>query len=222
MALRRYIAEFAALPAATVEAFHSIDASVAGDAMNRERVMAAAIKPLAPGMRLCGQARTVCAMAGDNGIVHAAIPLVEPGQVLVVDAAGLEDVAVWGEVMTQAALHRGIAGVVLDGATRDAAAIRELGFPLFSRAVVPRGPHKGFGGTIDDIVAVGGVAVAPGDLVIGDDDGVAVVPLHCVDAVLAEAKATREKEERWFEQIAAGRTTAELIGVPEPEILKRG
>lgn len=221
MALRRYIADFPALPAATVEAFRSVDASVAGDAMNRERVMAAAIKPLAPGTRLCGQARTVSAMAGDNGIIHAAIPLVEPGQVLVIDAAGIEDIAVWGEVMTRAAMHRGIAGVVLDGATRDAAAIRELGFPMFCRAVVPRGPHKGFGGTIDDVVAAGGVAVSPGDLVIGDDDGVAVVPLHCVDAVLAAARAAREKEERWFEEIAAGRTTAELIGIPEPEKLKR-
>lgn len=221
MALRRYIVDFPALPAATIEAFGTVDASVAGDAMNRERVMAGAIKPLAPGMRLCGQARTVSAMAGDNGIIHAAIALVEPGQVLVIDAAGLEDVAVWGEVMTRAALHRGIAGVVLDGATRDAAAIRELGFPLFCRAVVPRGPHKGFGGTIDDIVAVGGVAVSPGELVIGDDDGVAVVPLHCVDSVLDGARAAQEKEERWFTEIAAGRTTAELIGIPEPDILKR-
>lgn len=221
MALRRYIAEFPILDAGTIEAFRTIASSEAGDAMNRERVMDAAIKPLAPDMRLCGQARTVSAMAGDNGIIHAAIPLVKPGEVLVIDAAGLEDVAVWGEVMTRAAMHRGIAGVVLDGATRDSAELTKLGFPMFCRAVVPRGPHKGFGGTIDDVTAVGGVAVAPGDLVIGDADGIAVVPLHRVEAVLADARAAQEKERRWFEEIAAGRTTAELIGIPDPEILER-
>lgn len=221
MALRRYIADFQSLPPELITAFGSVASSEAGDAMNRERVMAAAIKPLVSGMRLCGQARTVSAMVGDNGIIHAAIPLVEPGQVLVVDAGGIEDVAVWGEVMTRAAMHRGIAGVVLDGATRDAADLRKLGFPMFCRAVVPRGPHKGFGGTIDDATAVGGVVVSPGDLIIGDDDGVAVVPPHLAESVLAAARAAQEKEESWFREIAAGRTTAELIGIAEPEILKR-
>lgn len=219
MALRRYIADFPALPAPTIEAYRGLASSVVGDAMNRERVMAAAIKPVAPGMRLCGQARTVSAMAGDNGIIHAAIPLVERGQVMVIDAAGVEDVAVWGEVMTRAAMHRGIAGVVLDGATRDAAELRQLGFPMFCRAVVPRGPHKGFGGTIDGTLAVAGVSVSPGDLVIGDDDGVAVVPLDEVDIVLDLARVAVEREARWLTEIDAGRTTAELIGIAEPEIV---
>ena len=217
MALRRHKVDFPVLPEATLAAFRRIPSSVAGDSMNRERVMQAAIKPLATGMRLCGQARTVSAMAGDNGIIHAALPYLRPGEVLVIDAGGVDAVAVWGEVMTRAAMHRGIAGVVLDGATRDSAEIRTLGFPMFCRAVVPRGPHKGFGGTIDGTAAVGGVAVAPGDLVIGDDDGVAVVPLAEVDAVLASARAAQAKEQDWFDQIAQGRTTAELLGLPEPE-----
>ncbi len=222
MALRRHQMDFAVLPEETLAGFVGLAASLVGDAMNREQVMAAAIKPVAGGLRLCGQARTVNTMAGDNGIIHAAIPLLRKGEVLVVNAAGVDDVAVWGEVMTHAAERQGIAGLVLDGAVRDLAELRERRFPVFCRAATPRGPHKGFGGTIDGIIACGGVAVSPGDLVVGDDDGVAVVPLAQVDAVLATAKAAQQREWEWMEKIAAGRTTHELLGLPEPELIAGG
>lgn len=220
MALRRHIAEFPALPAETIAGFRDLAASVVGDAMNREHVMAAAIKPLAPGMRLCGQARTVSAMPGDNSAGHMALSLANEGEVLVIDGGGLEDVAVWGEVMTRVATARGIAGVVLDGATRDAAEIRAMGFAMFCRAISPRGPHKGFGGTIDGTVSAGGIAVSPGDLVIGDDDGVAVVPLAMVDAVLAAARDSAARERKWLKAIAEGQNTADLFGIPAPEIIE--
>ncbi len=211
--------DFPALPAETVAAARDIAASLLGDAMNRSNVMAAAIKPVAPGTRLAGQARTVTTMSGDNGIIHAAIPLLRAGEVLVVDAARLDDVAVWGEIMTHAAMARGVAGLVLDGAIRDVAAIREMGFPVYCRAVVPRGPHKGFGGTIDAPIACGGVPVAPGDLVVGDDDGVAVVPLAAVDTVLAAAQAAEIREQETIAKIRQGATTAGLLGIPEPEVV---
>ncbi len=211
--------DFPALPAETVAAARDIAASLLGDAMNRSNVMAAAIKPVAPGIRLAGQARTVTTMSGDNGILHAAIPHVRAGEVLVVDAARLDDVAVWGEIMTHAAVARGIAGLVLDGAIRDVAAIREMGFPVYCRAVVPRGPHKGFGGTIDVPIACGGVPVAPGDLIVGDEDGVAVVPLAEVDAVLAAAQAAQAREHETIAKIRQGATTAGLLGIPEPEVI---
>ena len=219
MALRRHEATFEALPRDILDGFAGLAASEAGDAMNREQVMAAAIKPIAPGTRICGQARTVNAMAGDNGIIHAAIPHLRPGEILVVNGLGVEDVAIWGEVMTHAALKQGIAGIVLDGAVRDVAAMRELGFPVFCRAVVPRGPHKGFGGTIDGAISCGGVTVSPGDLVIGDDDGVAVVPLAEVEAVHAAAREAQKRESSWLEEIAKGKTTHELLGLPEPELV---
>lgn len=219
MALRRHEAEFETLSRDILDGFTGLAASLVGDAMNREQVMDAAMKPLAPGMRVCGQARTVNAMAGDNGIIHAAIPLVRDGEILVVNGMGVEDVAVWGEVMTHAALKQGIAGIVLDGAVRDSAEIREMGFPVFCRAVVPRGPHKGFGGTIDAPVSCAGVSVSPGDLVIGDDDGVAVVPLAQVARVRAAAQEAQKREWAWLEQIANGRTTRELLGLPEPELV---
>jgi regulator of RNase E activity RraA len=173
MALRRHEVTFETLSRDILDGFNGLAASQVGDAMNREQIMAAAIKPIAVGTRICGQARTVNAMAGDNGIIHAAIPYARPGEILVVNGMGVEDVAIWGEVMTHAAQKQGIAGIVLDGAVRDVAEMREMGFPVFCRAVVPRGPHKGFGGTIDGAISCAGVAVSPGDLVIGDDDGVA-------------------------------------------------
>jgi len=215
----RRIAEFAALPTETIAAARGVAASLLGDAMNRSGIMEAAIKPIAPGTRLAGQARTVTTMSGDNGILHAAIPLMRPGEVLVVDAARLDDVAVWGEIMTHCAMEHGVAGLVLDGAIRDAAAIREMGFPVYCRAVVPRGPHKGFGGTIDAPVACGGVSVSPGDLIVGDDDGIAVVPLADVETVLASARAAEEREQQTIGKIRQGKTSAELLGLPEPEIL---
>lgn len=219
MALRRHEVSFETLPREVMDEFTGLASSLVGDAMNREQVMAAAIKPIAPGMRLRGQARTVNAMAGDNGIIHAAIPYVKPGEVLVVNGMGVEDVAIWGEVMTRAALEQRIGGIVLDGAVRDLAELRELGFPVFCRAAVPRGPHKGFGGTIDASIACAGVNVTPGDLVIGDDDGVAVVPLAQIRTVLAAAKEAQNREWAWLEQIAKGKTTRELLGLPEPELV---
>jgi regulator of RNase E activity RraA len=222
MPLYRHIVEFPALSTETLAAARGTASSLLGDAMNRAGIMAAAIKPIAPGTRLAGQARTVTSMAGDNGIIHAAIPLMRPGEVLVVDAARVDDVAVWGEIMTRSAVRRGIAGLVLDGAIRDVAAVREIGFPVYCRAVVPRGPHKGFGGTIDAPVACGGVPVAPGDLIVGDDDGIAVVPLAEVDAVLAAAHTAQAREAETIAKIEGGKTSAEILGIPEPEIVGDG
>lgn len=219
MALRRHEVNFETLSRETMDGFTGLAASQVGDAMNREQIMAAAIKPIAPGTRICGQARTVNAMAGDNGIIHAAIPHAQPGEILVVNGMGVEDVAIWGEVMTHAAQRQGIAGIVLDGAVRDVAEMREMGFSVFCRAVVPRGPHKGFGGTIDGAISCGGVAVSPGDLVIGDDDGVAVVPLAEVRAVQTAAAQAQKREWAWLEEIAKGKTTRELLGLPEPELV---
>ena len=219
MALRRYEVNFETLSREILDGFAGLAAAQVGDAMNREQVMAAAIKPIAAGTRICGQARTVNAMAGDNGIIHAAIPHVRPGEILVVNGMGVEDVAIWGEVMTHAAQKQGIAGIVLDGAVRDVAEMREMGFAVFCRAVVPRGPHKGFGGTIDGAISCAGVAVSPGDLVIGDDDGVAVVPLAQVKAVQAAAREAQKRESEWLAEIAKGKTTRDLLGLPEPELM---
>ena len=219
MPIRRHIVEITPLPAALLAGLAELSTTLVSDAMNREGAMAGAIKPLAPGMRLGGPARTVTVMAGDNGAIHAAIRFLGQGDILVVDAGGIEDTAVWGEIMTRAAMHRGVGGLVVDGAIRDAAELRELGFPVFCRAVVPGGPHKGWGGTIDGTIACAGVPVSPGDLMLGDDNCVVVVPAAIAEAVLETAQAGLAREQTTMRKIEAGQTTAELLGIPAPEII---
>jgi regulator of RNase E activity RraA len=216
MPLYRHDARFERLPETALAAWRDIPPAIASDCMNRGQVMAARIKPLAPGTRLSGQARTVTCMVGDNSAIHAAIRLIGPGEVLVIAAGGHADTALWGGLLTQAALARGLAGVVLDGAVRDVAEIREAGFPCFAAAAVPAGPHKGFGGTTDGVIACAGCTVAPGDIILGDDDGIAVVPLGRADAVLAACSAKLAQEETALERLRQGTLLADQMDIPEP------
>ena len=108
--------------------------------------------------------------------------------------------------------------MVIDGAVRDVAELRELGMPVYAPSVVLAGPHKGFGGIIDGPVACAACPVRPGDVVLGDDDGV-VVPLERQTEILEAGQAKLKEEERWLETIAAGRSMIEVHGLPEPEVI---
>lgn len=215
MPVRQHKTDFRRLPQTILDAFAEIPTAVASDCQERSWTMAAAISPLAPSMRIVAQARTVDCMAADNSALHAALNLCEPGEVLVCDAKGFTDSAVFGGLMTRACLARGVAGLVIDGAVRDSQEIVELGFPCFARGVVPRGPHKNFGGAIDGPIACGGLPVSPGDLILGDADGVTVIPLARVEAVLEAARTILAKEEKALAAIADGKTLSDLYGVPE-------
>jgi len=196
MAVQRFLPKFERLSAQDLAKWKSIAPAIASDCMNRCYVMSARIAPLAPGMTVCGQARTVTGMVGDNGAAHAAIGLVEAGDILVIDGRGHTETAVWGGIMTRAAMQRGVGGLVLDGAVRDAAEIRALGFPTFAAGICPAGPGKGFGGIIDGPIACAGCPVRPGDIVIGDDDGVAVIPLERQAEILAASLQKIEQEKQ--------------------------
>jgi len=218
VAIIRREVNFRVLTSAELRPWKDVATAVVGDALNRSQCMAAAIKPIKPGLRVLGQARTVQTIVGDNSAVHAAIALVRPGEVLAIDAGGHVDTAIWGEVMMVSAQSREIGAVVLDGAVRDAAKMCEMNFTIFARGVVPRGPHKGFGGTIDGPISVGGVAVQPGDLLIGDDDGVAVVRLAAVDTVLREVQRIEMREKQMLDLIRAGKSSAEVVGITIPAV----
>ena len=146
------------------------------DTMGRQGSMDHTIGPLFPEAALCGPAVTVKAFPADNLIFHKALQLVRPGDVLVIDVDEYKDAAGWGELMSISAQVQGVAGIVLNGAVRDREAIRRLGFAVFCAAVVPRGTYKAHPGSINVPVSVGGLAVHPGDIVVGDADGVVVVP----------------------------------------------
>ncbi len=219
MALQRYNTNFERLTIEELDLWRKVPPAVASDCMNRTQSMQARIKPIVSGQPICGQARTVQVMAGDCLPICEAIDVAQPGDVLVVDAGGVEDTAVWGGVMTFEATLREIGGVVIDGAVRDVAEIRSSGLPMFCRAAVPRGPHHGFGGIVDGRISVAGASVAPGDIVLGNDDGVVVVPLQQAGEILAASLAHLEKEEGWLTGLRSGKTIKELFGFPEPTIL---
>lgn len=217
MPLISHHVDFRPLDAAALAAWAEIPPAIASDCMNRSGAMTGAIKPIAPGMRLTGQARTVACMVGDNSAVHAALRQVRTGEVLVIAAGGYQGAAIWGGLLTRAAIERGLAGVVVDGAVRDVAEIRELGFPCFAVATVPAGPHKGFGGTLDGPVSCAGANVLPGDLLLGDDDGVAVVPHARFESVLAACRAKLAQESEALERLRAGEMLADQMGIPRPD-----
>jgi len=133
--------------------------------------------------------------------------------VLVIDARGYLDTSIWGGIQTQVAKKLGIAGVVVDGSVRDVRIIRKLRYPIFCSGVVPAGPHKGLGDSVNVPVQCGGVPVNPGDIVIGDDDGVVVVPREKAEEVLKKAKERLKIEKEWLEKIDRGETTLRAIGL---------
>lgn len=147
---------------------------------------------------MAGPALTVRTRPGDNLVVHKALDLARPDEILVIDAGGEVVNAILGELMCHYAASRGIAGLVVDGAVRDKAAISDGPIPVFARGVSHRGPYKSGPGEIHGPVSLGGVAVHDGDIIVGDDDGVVVVPRARAEAIIAaaEALAVREQEQR--------------------------
>lgn len=175
------------------------------DNMSRLQGAAAAIRPMhGGGAKLAGPAFTVRVPAGDNLMVHKAIDIAEPGEVIVVDAGGDLTNAIIGEIMLTHAQKRGVAGFVIDGAIRDSDAIAKSAFPVFARGVTHRGPYKDGPGEINVTVVIGGQAIAPGDIVIGDADGVLAVPRGEAAAVAALARVQLEREARTLAAIADG------------------
>ncbi|MCX7805682.1 MAG: orotidine 5'-phosphate decarboxylase [Planctomycetota bacterium] len=167
------------------------------------------IRPICQGLRAIGTAVTVRTYPGDWAKPVEAIDAAEPGQVLVIDACGREP-AVWGELATLSAIQRKLAGVVVDGAVRDTPEIRRMGFPAFSRLVCPNaGEPKGFG-EINVPVIVGGQKVGPGDWILGDDDGVVVLPKEKAVELVNRAQDVLEKENRLREEIRQGGTLSKV------------
>jgi len=196
-----------------VTAFEDVPSSVVSDVTGNAGVaMDADIGPVHAGAGTAGTALTVKAVPGDNLIVHRAITMAEPGDVLVVDGDGYTGTAYLGELMCASCRANGLAGVVVDGAVRDRAEIAEMGFPLYARGVHPAGPYKQAPGSINVTVSCGGVAVDPGDVVVADDDGVSVVPAGDAETVLAEAREKLDAEADLRERVEAGEYLYDIGG----------
>jgi len=183
------------------------------DAQGSFGVMHADIKSRVPGAVAVGPAFTVLCYPGSIITVHKALAEAKSGDLLIVAGDGDDRGALFGEIMATAGKALGLAGVVIDGPARDAAGIRELGFPVYARSVTPRvGTNRRVGKT-NVPVSCGGVLVHPGDWVMADDDGVVVVPAADVEAVLAAAELADAKERKFVERINAGERTIDILGM---------
>lgn len=188
---------------ALIESFRGLASSTVADAMGRFGFMDPGMQSRS-GLPLCGVAVTVNARPGDNLMVHKALQLGHIGDVVVVSTGGNLANAVFGELMCRTAKAGQLGGIVVDGAIRDAEGITALGFPAFSRTVCPGSCDKDGPGEINVPISCGGVVVAAGDLLIGDRDGIAVVPREHAADVLAHARTLIEQEAKRVREIDAG------------------
>jgi 4-hydroxy-4-methyl-2-oxoglutarate aldolase len=183
------------------------------EAMGRAGALPSEIRSLDATMRVWGPALTVSCVPGQNLAIHEALSVADAGDVLVVDVGGGYEYGYWGEILTVAAQARSLAGLVIDGGVRDGDRIIERGFPVFARRRCVRGTGKaGSSGTINQPIRVGEVAIEPGDLVVGDGDGVVVVPSSQVDAVLAAGHTREDDETHIMRSLESGRSTLEVYG----------
>jgi 4-hydroxy-4-methyl-2-oxoglutarate aldolase len=173
--------------------------------------MAARIRPVWAGATVVAPAYPVGCTAGDNLAVHVAVTRAPAGSVLVVDVGAVAGRGYWGEVLTTAAEARGLAGLVIDGRVRDVDALAAHGFPVFSAGIALPGASKVLPGTVGTPVRVGGVSVAANDWIVGDVDGVVVIPAATLGAVVEAGRARAAKEEGFFDALRSGKTTVELL-----------
>ena len=189
----RIFRELERVPSELVEAFRGKASSNVADAMGRFHFMDPGMVQRT-GIPLCGAAVTVSARPGDNLMVHKALEVARAGEVVVVTTNGNTTSAVFGELMCRSAVAAGLGGIVVDGTIRDVDALREMAFPAFSRTVSPGGCDKDGPGEINVPISCGNTAVMPGDLVIGDEDGVVVVPREDAGEVLELVRALEARE----------------------------
>jgi RraA family protein len=187
-------AKFVGLPVANIS-----------DVMSRMTAGGARLRPMHDGTYMAGPALTVRTRPGDNLLVHKAIDMAAPGDVIVVDAGGDLTNAIIGEIMASYAKSRKVGGIVINGAIRDAAALRGSDFPVFAAGVTHRGPYKDGPGEINCTIALDGMTIEPGDLIVGDDDGLLCIPFEKTEAIYEAAKAKHAAEEKTFANIAAGK-----------------
>lgn len=174
------------------------------------------MKPIDPTVRLAGPALTVDVRPADNLMLHYAVLQAKPGDVLVVDAKGFMEAGPWGDVLTLQAMKLGIAGLVINGCVRDANLIIDLGFPVFCRGLSIKGTGKNQPGKVNVPISIGDVVIRPGDIIVGDRDGLVVVAQDEVDSAIASSLAREEKEIKQREAIEAGASnTLELLNLGE-------
>lgn len=218
------IKDFPRVPADIVSRAALLQPAILADVAGRRGALHGRIRPLHSSMKLAGTAFTVEVRPGDNLMIHAAISLAKPGDVLVIDGKGDLNSALMGTIMMTACRQRGIAGVVIDGAARDSLEIIEMGYPVFAAGTNPNGPTKNVAGRLGHPVSVGGVTVRSGDFVIGDNDGIVVVEHEKIEGLLPAAENKVQDEAARIAAINAGDTEAKWLSaaLQSAGVLKSG
>jgi 4-hydroxy-4-methyl-2-oxoglutarate aldolase len=186
------------------------------EALGKSGNLPSGIKPIARGMKVCGPAYTVQTIACDNKIIHRAYANAKSGDVLVVHCSDYYEAGYWGDLMSLGAKTKGVAGLVIDACVRDADDIEAMDFPVFSRGLCIRGTSSLEGGTLNKSIVIGGVTINPGDIIVGDRDGVVVVPQELLEETVEKAMAREIREESIREQLRQGKTSIQIYGWEHP------
>ncbi len=197
--------------AEVIAAFRDLPVANVSDCMARMTAGGPRLRPMHRGGVLAGPALTVKTRPGDNLMIHKAIALAAPGDIIVVDGGGDLTNALIGELMLAQMVRRSLGGIVLNGAIRDSAAIRAQDFPVYAAGITHRGPYKDGPGEINVPVALDGMVIEPGDLMLGDDDGLLCVPCDAVPTVLAATRKKAEAEAQQMARITAGTHAAPWV-----------
>jgi regulator of RNase E activity RraA len=211
----KIITEIKRTSAEIVEGFKKHDVCKIGDSMKAQGLMNYQIKPIAKGMRVCGTAVTVLTRPGDALYVQKVIEVVKPGDVVVIDAGDIRDVACIGERLSYYMKLKGAAGVVVDGAIRDSAGIIDVGMPTFSKSICTKIFGSTGPGAINVPIQCGGVTVNPGDVIVGDDDGVVCIPREAAKEVLKTADQHLADELYRLKLIEEGHSITEVFGLAD-------
>ena len=197
---------------ALLRAYEGQAAATVHEAMGRRGALDPAIKPLAADMTVCGRALTVRCHTGDNLMLVKAVSMAGPGDVIVADMGSAVASGPFGEVLAVECMARGVAGLVVSCTVRDSREIIRMGFPVFSAGLCVRGTAKSTLGTINHPICIGGEIVQPGDLIVGDADGVVVVPLEEAPDILRLAEERTAKEAAVMDRLRAGESLFDIYG----------
>jgi len=198
-----------------VNQYRELSSATIHEASGGKGALSSRIKPISPHMKVCGPAVTVKTSPGDNLMLHKAIYTAKPGDVIVADAEGFTEAGAWGEIMAVAAQARGIAGLIFNGATRDSQTIIDLGFPVFCCTLCIKGTQKITLGEINHPLTIDNITIKPGDLVLGDQDGVVIVGKEEAEEVLQKSRAREEKEKAIIKRLKDGESTLDIYGLAD-------
>ena len=204
---------YPALDSQTVNVLLKLGAATIYEAQGACGAVDCAIKPLAREMKLAGRVFTLHMRPGDNLMIHYALLHIKKGDVLVINCDGFAEAGIWGDVLTTQAQYAGLAGLVVNGSVRDSEAIMGSGFPVFSRSISIRGTEKKQPGNMNSDMNIGDCIIRPGDIIVGDSDGLVVIENEKLEEVIHLATLREEKETDYKNKILNGATTAELMNL---------